>query len=98
MAKLKMDIKTFKEKFPRGMETVIGGYLETTQPILTKKGDRMLFAKLSDFSDNIELVAFPRVLQESAPLFVPGACILVKGKYSDRNGQPSFVVEKAKAL
>ena len=98
MAKLKMDIKTFKEKFPRGMETVIGGYLETTQPILTKKGDRMLFAKLSDFSDNIELVAFPRVLQESAPLFVPGSCILVKGKYSDRNGQPGFVVEKAKAL
>ena len=98
MAKLKMDIKTFKEKFPRGMETVIGGYLETTQPILTKKGDRMMFARLTDFSDNIELVAFPRVLQEDARLFVPGSCILVKGKYSERNGQASFVVEKAKAL
>jgi hypothetical protein len=28
----------------------------------------------------------------------PGACIAVKGRISERNGETSFVVERAKAL
>ena len=94
----KMNIKGAKEKFPRGVETVIAGFLETTRPTLTKKGDRMLFGRLADYSDGIEIVAFPRTLQEHPTLFNPGTCIMLKGKFSDRNGEASFVVERAKAL
>ncbi len=94
----KMDIKTGKEKFPRGADTVITGYIETIRAILTKKGEKMVFAKLTDYSDSIEVVAFPRILKENEALFTAGACIMLKGKYSDRNGEASFIVEKAKAL
>ena len=82
----------------RGVETVIAGYIESTQPILTKNGEKMLFAKITDFSSSIELVAFPRVLKENETLFVAGNCIMLKGKISERNGEPSFVVERARAL
>ena len=58
----------------------------------------MLFARIADFSSSIELVAFPRVLKENEALFAPGACIMLKGKISERNGEPSFVVERARAL
>ncbi|QQG37818.1 MAG: DNA polymerase III subunit alpha [Candidatus Kaiserbacteria bacterium] len=98
LTRQKMDIKTGKEKFPRGVETVIAGLLETVQPILTKKGERMLFARLADYSDGVEIVAFPRVVKENEQLFLAGTCILVKGKFSERNGEASFVVERAKAL
>src|SRR3989344_9067512 len=98
LTRQKMDIKTGKEKFPRGVETVIAGFLETVQPILTKNGERMLFGRLADYSDGIEIVAFPRVLKEDGGIFAPGACIAVKGKFSERNGEPSFVIERAKAL
>ena len=98
LAKQKMDIKTGKEKFPRGVETVIAGYLETVQPILTKNGERMLFGRLADYSGGIEIVAFPRVVKENATMFSSGACLMVKGKFSERNGEPSFVIERAKAL
>ena len=98
LSRQRTDIKTGKEKFPRGVETVIAGFIETAKAILTKNGERMVFARLSDYSGSCEVVAFPRVLKENSALFSPGACILAKGKFSDRNGEASFVVERAKAL
>ena len=98
LARQRMDIKMGKEKFPRGLETVIAGFVETIRPILTKTGERMLFARIADFSDSIEVVAFPRVLKDNNGLFSVGSCIMVKGRYSDRNGEVSFIAERAKAL
>jgi DNA polymerase-3 subunit alpha len=86
------------KNFPRGASTVIGGYLETTNTILTKKGDRMLFGQLSDGTSAIEIVVFPKVLADNAALFAPGSCILLRGSFSTRNGEPSFAVDKVKAL
>lgn len=98
LARQKMNIPQLKERFPRGVETVIGGMLESTQPILTKKGERMLFGRLADQAGSTEIVVFPRTLSEAPTMFNPGACLMLKGKFSDRNGEASFVVEKAKAL
>lgn len=94
----KMNIKQMKEEFPRGVETVIGGMLESTQPILTKNGERMLFGRLSDYVGSTEIVVFPRTFKENEKLFIPGSCIALKGKFSDRNGEASFVVDRARAL
>ncbi len=91
-------IKDVRDNFPRGVETVIAGYLESAKSIVTKNGEPMMFANLSDMSGSVELVAFPRTLKEYPTLFVPGTCIMLKGKFSDRNGQPSFVIDKAKML
>ncbi len=93
----KKSIKHAKEHL-KGVETVVAGFVETAQSILTKNGERMGFLKLSDFSDSIELVAFPRTYKEAGSILQPGACIVVKGRISERNGEASFVVEKAKTL
>lgn len=97
LSKSKNSIKHAKEHL-KGVETVIAGFIETNQTILTKNGERMSFLKLADFSDNIEVVAFPRVLKEFETLLGPGNCVMLKGRISERNGIPSFVAEKAKAL
>ena len=97
LAKGNNSIKHAKENL-RGVETVIAGFVETTQDILTKNGERMTFLRIADFSDSIEVVAFPRVLKENGSLLVSGNCLMLKGKISERNGEPSFVVEKARAL
>jgi DNA polymerase-3 subunit alpha len=98
LAKQKMNLKEMKENYPRGVETVISGYLESTQPILTKKGERMLFGRFADYVSNVEIVVFPRIVQENEKLFQAGNCLLLKGKFSDRNGEASFVVDRVKAL
>jgi len=94
----KLSLKAAKEKFPHGVETVIAGYLENVRAILTKNGERMAFGKLADRSGSLEIVVFPSVMKEHEELFQPGACIMVKGKFSERNGEASFVVERMKAL
>lgn len=93
----KKTIKYTKEKL-KGVETVIAGFVENVQIILTKKGDRMAFLKLSDFSDAVEVVVFPKTLSESQSLLVAGNCIAMKGRLSERSGEASFVVDKVKAL
>ncbi len=97
LANVKNSIKHAKENL-RGVETVIGGFIETAQQILTKNGEKMSFLKIADLSDSIEAVVFPRSLKEYEKLLIPGACVLLKGKISERNGEASFVVEKAKGL
>jgi DNA polymerase-3 subunit alpha len=91
-------IKDMRDSFPRGVETVVAGYLESARSIVTKNGEPMLFGNLSDMSGAMEIVVFPRTYKEYPALFVPGACIMLKGKFSDRNGQSSFAVDRAKVL
>ncbi len=98
LSKQKMDIKTAKANFPRGAETVIAGFLAEARVILTKNGDKMMFAKLTDFSDGIEVVVFPRTYKEAESLLIVGTCIAIKGRFSERNGETSFMAEKVKGL
>jgi DNA polymerase-3 subunit alpha len=93
----KTTIRHAKENL-KGVETVIAGLVENVQSILTKNGERMAFVRLADTSGEIEVVAFPRVLKEHPDLFLAGACVMLKGRISERNGTPSFVAEKVKAL
>ncbi len=97
LSNVKNSIKHAKEHL-KGVETVIGGFIETTRHILTKKGEKMAFLQIADLTDSIEAVVFPRSLKEYEKILVPGACVLLKGKISERNGEPSFVAEKAKGL
>lgn len=98
LARQKLSLKAMKETFPHGVETVIAGLLGSVQNILTKSGERMAFGKLEDRSGFVEIVIFPRTLKESEALVHPGACIMAQGKFSERNGEASFVVERIKAL
>ncbi|HWO07277.1 MAG TPA: DNA polymerase III subunit alpha [Candidatus Paceibacterota bacterium] len=98
LARQKMNLKQMKESYPRGVETVIGGMLESTQFILTKNGERMMFGRLADYVGNVEVVVFPRILKENEKIFSAGNCMMLKGKFSDRNGEASFVAERVKAL
>ncbi len=65
---------------------------------LTKKGDRMAFITFEDMSDNIEAVIFPKLFKEHIATLTPGACVLIKGNISIRNGETTLAIENLKAL
>ncbi|MEK7460459.1 MAG: DNA polymerase III subunit alpha, partial [Patescibacteria group bacterium] len=88
-------IKTLKE----GNSAVAGGIVEDIRTILTKKGDKMAFVKLTDMSGTLELVLFPEVFFTHKEFFeTPDRCVKVKGKISERNGEKSLIVERVKEL
>lgn len=94
----KTTIEDVKEKAVEKSTIILCGIVEEAKVILTKKGDKMAFVKMSDFSGSIELVIFPDTFKTYAALFQPENCICVSGQFSKRNGDPSILVEKARFL
>ncbi len=90
-------IKKIKER-QEGIPVLLGGIIEESKEILTKKGDRMAFVRISDFTESIETVVFPRVLHKYKDLIVIDKKVLFRGKMSHRNGTPSVIVEKVREL
>lgn len=81
-----------------GATFTVGGIIEDARIIRTKKGDEMAFIRFADFDDTIELVAFPKTYEKLRDLLQPDTCMVMEGKLSLRNDEPSLVIEKAKRL
>lgn len=77
---------------------VIGGIIEELKDIITKKGDKMIFMRLADLTDSIEVVVFPKIFEEFQDILVLESCIVIKGTFSTRNEGKSVVVDKIKVL
>ncbi len=101
----------FKEKFEKKENTiarlvdcrpdvpcVIGGLITSVREMMTKKGDRMAFVRIEDFSGATDVVVFPDAYAEFKQFILPEACVAIKGKVSKKNGETSFIAEKFKAL
>ncbi|MFC1801881.1 DNA polymerase III subunit alpha [Patescibacteria group bacterium] len=88
------DIKDIRE----GVTTVVAGILEEVKPILTKKGDKMAFLRMSDFTGSIEAVVFPKIFEEFKELLIADKPLMLKGKISKRNDEVSILIEKVREL
>lgn len=91
-------IKHLKETGREKATVVVGGIIEEVKEIMTKKGDKMLFMRLADLFDTIELVVFPKVYEENKDIIAVDSCVVIKGVFSKRNGEVSVLVDKIKLL
>jgi len=91
-------IRAVLDDMRNGVPVVTAGMVTTVRELLTKKGDRMAFVTLGDYSDHIEMVAFPLVYAEQKELIQPGSCIAVKGRLTIRNDEPSIAIDRVKLL
>jgi DNA polymerase-3 subunit alpha len=97
LKKYKVNIADIK-KLGDGTPVVAAGMIEEIKKIITKKGEPMLFVRLADFSDSIEVVIFPRMLLAFGHLFQIGNCIVIKGKLSFRNSNPSIIADELRRM
>ena len=96
--KAHLSIAKVKTEPQPGMLLILPVLVTEARAILTKSGEKMAFIKIEDKTDSLEAVVFPKLLKQHASLIVPGACLLVKGKVSVRNGEPSLAIEELKPL
>jgi DNA polymerase-3 subunit alpha len=92
------NIRKLKETAKEKQPVVFGGMIEEIKSVLTKKGEKMIFVKISDLSDSIESVVFPKIFEEFQDILVPESCIVVKGTLSLRNGEKSVLIDKVKLM
>jgi DNA polymerase III subunit alpha len=98
MKKSKLSVAKIKEDPRPGMLIIVPVLIVLVRAILTKGGEKMAFVTVEDTTGSIEAVVFPKLFKERAKTIVSGACLLVKGKVSVRNGETSLAIEELKPL
>lgn len=97
-AKAGLSIAEIKHDPKAGLTVILPVLVDDVRTLLTKKGEKMAFLKVSDKSDSIEGVIFPKIFAEKAEIVVPGTCLLIKATVSGRNGETSLSIENLKRL
>lgn len=93
-----ISIKRILEESRPGMSVTFACIVEEVKPIMTKKNDRMAFIKLADLSSSMEGVVFTKAFATLEELLVVDTCLVVAAKVSERNGEKSIVIEKARKI
>ena len=81
-----------------GPRPKIAGIVSKIQRINTKLGQPMVFAKVEDFTDSMEVIVFSDTLQKTLPIWQENKAVLVSGKMSWRNGEPKLICDSVKEL
>jgi len=76
----------------------VGGIISSIKKILTKKGQPMLFVKLEDLTDKIEIVVFPSVIERNPSAFQENKIVFVTGKLENWHSPPKIICEEIEEI
>ena len=93
-----MTIKKIREEMKPGISVTFACMVEEVKVIITKKNDQMAFLKIGDLTSSIEGVIFPKAYVELKDILVLDTVVAVTAQISERNGEKSIIIEKAKAV
>jgi DNA polymerase-3 subunit alpha len=86
----------------KGREQEMGvntaGVISTVKKIITRNNQTMLFVKIEDAITNVELLVFPKLLQETADVWQVGKIVMCRGRVSDKDQETKILVNKAVLL
>lgn len=77
---------------------VAGGMLTQTRRMMTKTGSMMMAGKLEDFTDAVDVVAFPRTYEEFSALLHDDSKVLLKGKWAGNDERPQILISSVTPL
>ncbi len=91
-------VKKIREEIKSGLPATIACIIEEVKQITTKRNDRMAFVKIADLTGSIEGVVFPKVYTELQNILIVDNCVAMQLTVSERNGEKSIIIEKAKTI
>jgi len=87
------------QKYIIAGETVtVGGIISNVKKIITKKGQPMMFVKLQDLTDKIEVVVFPRTLENCSELLQENKIVSITGRADYRDNAPKIIAESIEEI
>ena len=86
-----------------GEEITVGGSITEMREVITKKGAKMAFAKLTDMSGEIELIVFPKLYALDPTVWQRDQIIISRGKLGGGRGSSAgdelkLLVDEAKLV
>jgi DNA polymerase-3 subunit alpha len=86
-------IKKVKQSLINKKVVKIGGLISSIKKIITKTGRPMLFMKLEDLEDKIEVVVFPTVIERNYEIFQENKIVLVSGRVDNKDGIHKIIAQ-----
>ena len=81
-----------------GTMRVVGGLVTSLQRKWTKKGDLMAVFILEDLQASIEVMVFPKTMQQFGHLLDDDAIVCVKARIDGRDDQPKLMAMELQVL
>jgi DNA polymerase-3 subunit alpha len=82
----------------RGKLIKVGGVISAIKKVITKNGKPMLFTKLEDEKNSIEVVVFPAVILKNPSVFQENKIVLVEGRVDEKEGVPKIICENVEEI
>ncbi|MDD5569278.1 MAG: DNA polymerase III subunit alpha [Candidatus Pacebacteria bacterium] len=82
----------------QGESVTIGGIIADVKKIITKKGQPMMFIKVQDLTDRIEVVVFPSLLESSPELLLANKIVSITGKADYRDGSAKIIANEIEEI
>jgi len=76
----------------------VAGLINTAKRITTKNGDMMCFIALEDFTDQIEVVVFPRIFDKFSNMLLPDMAVRVSGRLSVNDESTKIIADTIRSL
>ena len=81
-----------------GKKVRVAGLIGNSKRITTKSGEMMCFLNLEDFTDQVEVVIFPRVFDRVSRLLLPDAAVVVSGRVNANEDGVKILAEGINSL
>jgi DNA polymerase-3 subunit alpha len=78
-----------------GESVTVGGIVGAVKPIVTRRGEQMLFVRLDDLEGSVEVVVVPAVYSEARELLTPDALVIVSGRVDQKGEGETKVVAQS---
>jgi len=78
--------------------TITAGVISNIKKIITRNGESMIFVKIEDATNSVELLIFPRLYKETAHFWQERQTIIVDGKISEKDRELKILVNRALIL
>lgn len=74
------------------------GVISKIKKIITKNAEAMLFVIIEDYTGNIEVLIFPKLLKTTNAIWQEGNIILIKGRVNDKDGEAKLLADEVREL
>jgi len=78
---------------PDGAIVKVGGVITNLQRKWTRKGDLMAVFELEDLEGSVEVMVFPRTMQEFGPLLADDVIVMVRGRVERGDDLPKLFAQ-----
>ncbi|MDD2807894.1 MAG: DNA polymerase III subunit alpha [Patescibacteria group bacterium] len=86
-------------KIGRNDEVIkVAGVITSVKKIITKKGEPMVFVKIEDITDGIEVLVFPTILKMSPDLWQEDRVVAMNCRLSDKEGETKLICNQAREI